>query len=399
VETTNNALILVVEDSPDLNLALCEILTAYGYRVQAAHNGFAALDLLRAGQEGGVSPVAAMPTLGGEPPQVQPAEQPDVILCDIMMPGMDGYTLLQHVRSDMNLRLLPFIFLTALSSTTDQRRAREIGIEDYLTKPIDSGDLVAAIENVLKRQRAMEEETQRRVDELRNRIVGLLQHEFRTPLTFVLGYAELLANTNESNLNWDEMRLAAAAILDGGHRLQALIEGFLLLAELQNRTLDLGTLDRMEAVELWRSVTHQLGGQSEAAGLTVDIVAPKRPLYVTGDAHLIEESLRRLLDNAIRYRRRQSQRVRLSVEAVAPYVGLRIEDDGVGIPPAAVADLMQPFGQFGRDQRTGVGAGLSLALIKHVMRMHGGRLEVQSTPGAGSTFTLWLPAAAAPDAR
>ena len=129
MEITSNALILVVEDSADLNLALCEILASYGYRVLSAHDGYEALDVLR-------------------------SERPDVILCDIMMPGMDGYTLLQHTRADVDLRTLPFIFLTALSSTADQRRAKEIGIEDYLTKPIDSGDLVVAIENVLQRRRA-----------------------------------------------------------------------------------------------------------------------------------------------------------------------------------------------------------------------------------------------------
>jgi two-component system, sensor histidine kinase and response regulator len=370
METKSNALILVVEDSVDLNLALCEILTSYGYRVLPARDGFAALDVLR-------------------------TERPDVVLCDIMMPGMDGYTLLQHTRADVELRTLPFIFLTALSSLADQRRAKRIGIDDYLTKPIDSGDLVAAIENVIKRRRAVEEETRRRLDELRNRIVGLLQHEFRTPLTFVLGYAELLANTNETNLDWDEMRLAAAAILDGGKRLQALIDGFLLLATLQNRTLDAGDLERLDAAQLWRDVAREMKSQAEAANLTLEVVEPTRPFFVTGDAHLIEESLRRLLDNAIRYRRRQSTTVWMSVTDVAPYVGLSIQDEGAGISEAAVAELMQPFEQPGRQQRTGAGAGLSLALIKHIMRLHGGRLQVQSAFGQGSTFTLWLPAAVA----
>ena len=186
-----------------------------------------------------------------------------------MMPGMDGYTLLQHTRADVDLRTLPFIFLTALSSTADQRRAKQIGIDDYLTKPIDSGDLVVAIENVLMRRRAIEEETQAAAGRAAQSHRGLLQHEFRTPLTFVLGYAELLANTNPTNLNWDELRLAAAAILDGGHRLQALIEGFLLLAELQNRTLNAGELDRLDAAQFWRDAAQEMeqvadGGQPEA---------------------------------------------------------------------------------------------------------------------------------------
>lgn len=368
---TPNASILIVEDNPDLNYALCEILGSYGYRVHAAHNGYEALDVLR-------------------------MVHPDVILCDIMMPGMDGYTLLQHARADVALRTLPFIFLTARSSTADQRRAKEIGIEDYLTKPIDSSDLVVAIENALHRSQLMRDEAQRKLDELRNRIVGLLQHEFRTPLTFVLGYAELLASTEDAELNLEELRLAAAAILDGGQRLQRLIEGFLTLAELQHKTLTPHDMERLDAWLLWRDVAHEFAPEAAEGGLAIVQETRGQGLYVAGDPHLLEEALRRLLDNAIRYRRADSRLVRLSVEQLATFVGLRITDDGTGIPPDRLADFAAAFEQPDREQRTMSGAGLSLALIKHVAHLHGGELEVESIYGEGSIFTLWLPAAVNP---
>ena len=212
-EVRNDASILVVEDNPDLNTAICEILESYGFRVSSAANGVDALDRLK-------------------------LVVPDAILCDIMMPGMDGYTLLKHARADSQLRTLPFIFLTARTPLDDKRRAREIGIEDYLTKPVDSRNLVVAINNALRRRQLMQEEMLQQMDALRNRIVGLLQHEFRTPLTFVLGYAEFLMDTTATDFNIDELRASTAAILDGGRRLQRLIESFLMLAELQNRTLE-----------------------------------------------------------------------------------------------------------------------------------------------------------------
>lgn len=132
-EVRTDASILVVEDNPDLNTAICEILESYGFRVSSAANGVEALDRLK-------------------------RVVPDAILCDIMMPGMDGYTLLKHARADTQLRTLPFIFLTARTSLDDQRRAREIGIEDYLTKPVDSRNLVVAINNALRRRQIMQEE-------------------------------------------------------------------------------------------------------------------------------------------------------------------------------------------------------------------------------------------------
>jgi CheY-like chemotaxis protein len=369
MKITHDALVLVVEDSADLNTAICDILTSYGYRVHGTFNGYEALEYLR-------------------------SCKPDVILCDIMMPGMDGYTLLRHTRADMSLRTLPFIFLTALSSSLEQRRAKEIGIDDFLTKPVDSSDLVAAIENALNRHRMMEEDAQRKLDDLRNRIVGLLQHEFRTPLTLVLGYAELIASTTPTNLDWDELRLSAAAILEGGRRLQALIESFLLLAALQNRTLHPGELERLDAGRLWEQVAQEFAetGRSEDVRLTLPDTPSKA--YITGDEYLIRESLQRLLANILHHQLPADGCIRLSVVTLAPYVGLRVTSEGCRRSQPPGMGLLHPYRQNGQEELTGSGTGLNLTLVKQIARMHGGQLQAESTAGKGSAFTLWLPAAA-----
>ena len=141
-EETVQTVVLLVEDNQDLNLAMREILESCGYAVLTAENGVQATIILE-------------------------KQIPDVILCDIMMPEMDGYDLLRFTRSEPSLRMIPFIFLTALTSTSDQRRAREIGIDDYLTKPAETIDLLASINNSLRRSRMMEDELRRQSDELR----------------------------------------------------------------------------------------------------------------------------------------------------------------------------------------------------------------------------------------
>jgi CheY-like chemotaxis protein len=223
------ASVLVVEDNPDLNMPICEILEYYGLAIRSARNGVEGLEAMR-------------------------DEKPDIVLCDIMMPAMDGYTLLKHTRADRELRSLPFIFLTARTSAEDQQRAKDIGVEDYLTKPVDESHLITAIENALRRRALMEEEMRSRMDTLRGEIVGLLQHEFRTPLVFVLGYAEYLLDTGEETLNLDDLRTAATAILEGGRRLERLIETFLLLAELQNHQVNEDVTSTIPASELWQNV-------------------------------------------------------------------------------------------------------------------------------------------------
>ncbi len=361
--------ILVVEDNVDLNMAICEILESYEFIAHSAKDGFEALAWLK-------------------------DHKPDMILCDIMMPGMDGYTLLKHARADTELRTLPFIFLTARTSVADQRLAKEIGIEDYLTKPVDSNDLIAAINNALRRRQVMQDEMQRQMNGLRDRIVAILQHEFRTPLTFILGYSEYLLDATKGDFSPDELRASASAILDGGRRLQQLIETFLLLAELQNRTLKPDDVSRTDPLELMRETLRESEKRLADAGLVGELRPSSEVVAIYADGEMLREALRRLLDNAARYKRPESKKVWLSVEYLSTYVGLRIRDEGRGIPPALVERFATPFEQVDRDNRTEPGAGLSLALIRHVAHLHGGSLEIESHYGKGSTFTLWVPAAA-----
>jgi signal transduction histidine kinase len=363
----NSVKIQVIEDDPHLNIAISETLRSYDFVIESFLNGVDALEWLK-------------------------HNRPDVILCDIMMPEMDGYTLLRHTRSNPHLRTLPFIFLTARTSMDDQRRAREIGVDDYLTKPIDSESLVIAIKNALRRQQAMQEEMQHQMDLLRTRIVNVLQHEFRTPLTFVLGYAEYLLETIDQGVELEELRDSASAILDGGRRLQRLIEGFLLLAELQSYQLRPEDLRDINAYNLWRSITLEFQSQVVEANLQATVAEQNQNAVINGNADLLQEALRRLMDNALRYRRPESQQIRLSVKSIPPYIGLCIADDGVGMSAEQVKDLAKPFEQVDRDNRTAPGAGISLAVIRHIAILHGGKLEIASTPNKGSEFTLWLPA-------
>jgi signal transduction histidine kinase len=365
-ENRSNALIQVVEDDPHLNMAISETLRSFDFEVESFANGALALAWLE-------------------------NNRPDLILCDIMMPEMDGYTFLRHTRADPRLRTLPFIFLTARTSQADQRLAREIGIEDYLTKPIDSESLIVAIKNALRRQQAMRAEMQQEMDALRNRIVSVLQHEFRTPLTFVLGYAEYLLEAIEGGFDPEELRSSLAAILDGGQRLQRLIESFLLLAELQAYNLKAEDLSDVSAAGLWSLALQGADVALRAANLQTVVDDRNSHLLVNVNAQLVGEALRRLVDNAIRYSRPDSRTLALSVEWLPPYVGFRIEDEGIGMTPQQVQTLARPFEQPDRDSRTVPGAGLSLALVRHVAKLHGGSLEIKSTPGVGSVFTLWLP--------
>ncbi len=367
-KNAQNPLIMVVEDNPAMNTAICDVLEFNGFQIATAYNGQAALEMMA-------------------------KQRPNLVLCDIMMPQMDGYTLLQHTRADVSLRTLPFIFLTARTSNEDRRRAKSIGIEDYLTKPFDPDDLLVSVNNALRRAESVAVETQRQLDEMRNQIVAVLQHEFRTPLTLVLGYAEYLQETSTlAELDLDDLRASAAAILEGGHRLQKLIEGFLLLADMQGRSNFEGEVEWINCSNLITGAVSEISGTAEEAGIQIQVTGSKDVAILGSERHL-RDAIKRMLDNAIRYRRPESASVWVTLIQEEGYTGISIQDEGIGIPPQVVIQLSMPFAQVDRRNRETPGAGLSLALIQQVARLHGGDLTIDSEYGKGSAFTLWLPTA------
>lgn len=357
--------VLIVEDDQNLNLALVETLQTYGYATLSAYHGREALDLLR-------------------------QRTPDVIVCDINMPVMDGYTFLQHTRAEPEWRLLPFIFLTARTTTEDQRRAKAIGIEDYLTKPIDARDLVAAIENALNRRRLVAAEIERNMDNLRNRIVGLLQHEFRTPLTFILGYAELLLSSGAGDLDAEQMQLMAAAILDGGQRLQQQIETFLFMAELQNHKLDPRSVEPVNAWSIWNDILRDFANTERLGPLPVQLLDQNDEVLVKVDVHLIDAAVRHLFEFMQRVRRPDATQLECSVVHHFPYVGLQIRCDSAAPPPLPPAP--HPERTNGHNTPTSVmDMDLGLTLAQSVAHLHGGRLTIEAQGDKGLALVMWLP--------
>lgn len=234
---------------------------------------------------------------------------------------MDGYELLQYTRENKHLRTLPFIFLTAKTSPSDQRLAMSIGIEDYLTKPVDEKDLVLAIQNAIRRRKDMQEEMEWQMDVLRNQIVGMLQHEFRTPLTFVLGYAEYLQEMMDGDIAIDDLRTATSGILGGGYRLQRLIEGFLMLVEVLKKKMQPDDLESFNAFTLIQNAATDSYAKMEKADLQLKVLNHNNHVRIIGESSLLHEAIKRMLDNTIQYKRPQSKQVSISIEQHGTYVG------------------------------------------------------------------------------
>lgn len=195
--------VLLAEDDPLVLETLQELVESFGMRCTTAADGHEALACFD-------------------------VAEPDVVLSDIRMPGMDGYQLLQEIQ--LRAPWVPVIFLSAKAAKQDIRAGMELGADDYLTKPFDAVEVRAALESRARRGRQMKQQIQGRSKFLQR----YLPHELRTPLVGVLGFGEMLLMDAESGEQPDPevVREYAQGVVNGGRRLLDLVENFALWAEL-----------------------------------------------------------------------------------------------------------------------------------------------------------------------
>lgn len=357
--------ILVIDDNTLVNEMIATVLMEQGYHVQVATSAGQAMEL-----------IAQAP--------------PNLVLVDALLPQSDNYGLLNRIHGNPSTRDIPVIWMTGHDSPDFRRRMRVAGGVDYLTKPIHRDELVAAVAAALRRQEERDVEICRRVDEMRRQIIAMVQHEFRTPLTFVMGYAEFLQDGLQQNLPREELENSVSAILEGSHRLHRLVESFLLLAMLSEDRLPDDEIYPLDPTALWRECITEATLSLHEAQLQVIIAEPPDPVIVFGVMDLLREALTRLLDNAIRYRRPDSRYVWLDTVVKPGLVGWRIRDEGMGVSPTRLATLSSPFVRGHAYQSDQHGMGLGLALARRVAELHHGYLEIESQEGVGSTFILWV---------
>jgi len=363
--------VLVVEDHGPLLTAIQGILEAEGYTVYTATDGVEALKLME-------------------------ETCPDLIVADIMMPRMDGYAFYERVRARPEWVPIPFIFLTAKAEQEDVLRGKDLGAEDYITKPFDPQELVVAVRARLGRARAIREATEAEFEQLKQQIVTVLGHELRTPLTYVTGYTEL-ALEDISSLSAGELQEFLLGIKRGADRLTRLTDDLLLLIRLDTGRVseEFGGLVRLrnDLGEILERTVRQYEEQAAASGVSLDVeVEPDLPPVRLCEP-LFVDALGRLVDNGIKFSRAEGKRVVVSARSVGGWVEVAVADEGVGIPPQEIRHLFQRFRQIDRDKMEQQGVGLGLAIARELIRLHGGDIGVESVLGEGSTFTIRLPVA------
>lgn len=229
------------------------------------------------------------------------------------------------------------------------------------------------------------------VARLKSDFVAAVSHEFRTPLTTMRQLTEMLAAGRVAS---DERRATYyETIKSESERLQRLVEGLLDFGRMEAGALEF----RPEPLDATRLVTELVGEfRSEVAGRGYEIAlrAGNGACRVRADREALCRAVWNLLDNAVKYSP-ESSTVRVSVESSGALTSISVADQGAGIPPAEQRDIFRKFVRGTAARALNVkGTGIGLAIADHIVKAHGGRLELESEPGHGSRFTIVLPAQA-----
>ena len=339
---------------------MVETLEDEGYQVDAAGDGHAGLALAR-------------------------QHAPDLVLCDIVMVGLDGFGLLSAFRQDPLTATIPVIFLTGIGEPEALRKGMDLGADDYLAKPVTRAQLLQAVRARLARSSAIRREGLLRLDVLRADLAKALPHEFLTPLTAVMGLSSLLME--EGVVAPGDVKEVAHGIFLGGVALQRTIAKFLLYAEIETRPTPprAGIIPGDAAAALVQETARV---EAERSDRSADLALQVEAVGVSMPKDHLQAIVLELVQNALKFSVPPSE-VTMSLRAEGQACVLSVADRGQGMSAAHLAGLERP--PFLRRHRDDLGTGLGLAIVRRLVSLHGGNIHIDTEPGRGTTVELRFP--------
>jgi PAS domain S-box-containing protein len=352
--------VLVVDDSADMRAHLSDLLAPL-YQVRTAPDGGTALEICR-------------------------TFRPDLVLCDVMMPGLDGWAVTRALRADERTRTLPVILLSARAGPEAATAGLEQGADDYIAKPFTRAELLARVRSHIVMARARNEllEELHRANRELETFGACASHDLRAPVRRTRGFAELLIRRYGEALGPDG-RKQVEFILQAADDMTLLIDDVLALsratnAPLARRPVDVGALAR-------RLVGH-LRAEQPARVVTVEI-APD--LSVGADPGLLTLLLDNLLRNAWKFTapRGEDARIEIGATQLDGRPAIFVSDNGVGFDPALAPRLFNPFERL-HARSDFEGTGLGLATVRRIAARHGGVVTGTGAPDGGARFVFAL---------
>jgi signal transduction histidine kinase len=325
-------------------------------------------------------------------------DPPDLILLDVMMPGLDGRQVASAVKTDPAHRNIPIIMVTAQSDHEARLAALEAGAEEFLTKPVDRAELWLRVRNLLRLKELgdlLEDHKLTLEAEVKARTADLLvaneairgftaaaAHDLRTPLTTIVGFSILLTR-NWETFSEESRRKFVASIDRQSHNMSMLVDDLIALA-----SIDAGGLSTTpELILLAETIDRYLTLSGEAGSVSVSC---SPDLIVWVDPQDLDRILDNYLQNAFRYGRPPA---RIEAAQVGDMVEVRVLDSGPGVPPEFVESLFDRFARADTPAtRAHEGTGLGLSIVRGLAEVNGGQARYEPSLPSGSCFVVELPA-------
>jgi signal transduction histidine kinase len=362
--------ILVADDNADMRDYMTGLLSTR-WRVSTAVDGHAAL--------------AALQT-----------ERFDLLLTDVMMPGLDGFGLLEAVKGAPSLRSTPVIMLSARAGEESRVEGLEAGADDYLVKPFSARELMARVETQLRlaRSRADAESSRTRAEaatRAKDEFMAMLGHELRNPLSPILTALQLIRRRGKGGPEIDIIERQL-------NHLVRLVDDLMDISRITQGKIELRKVRAETSVIVLRGV-ELASPLLDKRRQRLDMQVPAEGLLLEGDADRLAQVVSNLLTNASKYSEPGST-IEMRATRAGSFVEVLVRDQGIGIPADMLGRIFDIFVQQPQaSDRSRGGLGLGLAIVRSLIELHGGTVEARSGGlGQGSDFVVRLPLAARAEA-
>lgn len=337
--------LLVIEDDPVLRNNICDLLESEGYAIECAEDGKIGIEKVR-------------------------KILPDLIVCDIMMPGLDGYDVLEELQKDPETATIPFIFLTAKVEMENLRIGMKLGADDYLFKPFDVNELLETVNTRLKKK----ENNEQKIKEIREQITAKIPHELRTPLVPILGYCQLIDEEEDINVIKDMVK----TIRSSGNILHGTIEKFLIYKDLCLKAKDKKNRIRIDSTitVTEESVHSYISTLPQVLNPTGRIKAKIEPKILRTKEWYLHTIIKELVENGLKFSDQKRSVLMQGYQSNGHYI-INVTDSGRGMTESEIKSVTA-FNKFGEDRLVGSGVGLGLAIVQKITELHGGYLSIKS---------------------
>jgi len=360
--------ILIVDDVP-ANISVLGDALKSDYVVLLATNGERALEIARS------------------------KNPPDLVLLDIIMPGMDGYEVCRRLKGDPSTRGIPVIFATAMGEVEDETFGLDLGAVDYVIKPFVIPIIMARVRTHLQLKRQRDElvgmaNHLEQLNHAKNKFLGMAAHDLRNPLVLIRAISDLFIGLDLGALTEEQLEYSIM-VRSASEEMLALVNDLLDISTIESGDLIL----RLQYASFSELLKERINMNRVIAGkkhMTLHVVV-ERELEGRFDYKRLGQVVDNLVSNAIKFSPPGSG-VFISLDEVEGGARISVRDEGPGIPQK---DRDRLFGEFQKLSAKPTGdeksTGLGLAIVRKIVEAHGGTVEVSSNRGQGATFSFIIP--------